>query len=301
LNDRAPYQVAPDLAPADYEALKADIKDHGVQVAVEYDQDGNIIDGHHRVRACEELGLKDWPRVVRPYSDDVARRSQARRLNMNRRHLKTADKRKMIEDELRENPGQANRVVAEKLGVSHNTVIAARDGLASTGQIDQLTKTTGKDGKARPTKPRKPKAPKPAAAPEQPASNVTVLPTAAKPAEAPTTEPPSNVVKLGVERIPTPTEIEQQVAAADAGMTADELGTFEHSKIEDRALAITHALNTFDHVQITGKEFWKVYGKDPSKTRLIEWAKKARVAIHDIIEEYENNALGKANTKKGHL
>ena len=58
------YQLLPDLTPDEYEALKADIALRGVQVPVEYDETGAILDGHHRVRAAKELG-SDWPSIVR--------------------------------------------------------------------------------------------------------------------------------------------------------------------------------------------------------------------------------------------
>lgn len=40
------YQVMPALAESDFVALKADIAGRGVLVPVEYDEDGNILDGH---------------------------------------------------------------------------------------------------------------------------------------------------------------------------------------------------------------------------------------------------------------
>lgn len=58
-------QLLPELSQDEYEALKADIARRGVQVPVEYDEEGNILDGHHRVQACQELGIKDWPSIVR--------------------------------------------------------------------------------------------------------------------------------------------------------------------------------------------------------------------------------------------
>jgi len=42
----------PPLTAEEYATLKADIAAHGVQVAVEVDDEGNVLDGHHRVRAC---------------------------------------------------------------------------------------------------------------------------------------------------------------------------------------------------------------------------------------------------------
>ena len=41
------YQLLPELAADEYQALKADIAKHGVLVPVEIDQDGALIDGHN--------------------------------------------------------------------------------------------------------------------------------------------------------------------------------------------------------------------------------------------------------------
>src|SRR5687768_2923035 len=56
----AKYQLFPDLAPEEYEELKADIAARGVQVPIEYDEEKNILDGHHRKRICDELGITDF-------------------------------------------------------------------------------------------------------------------------------------------------------------------------------------------------------------------------------------------------
>ncbi len=44
------FQFLPELAPDEYEALKADIRTNGVLVPVEVDEHGTTLDGHHRVR-----------------------------------------------------------------------------------------------------------------------------------------------------------------------------------------------------------------------------------------------------------
>ena len=49
---RPPFQVFPDLPPEEFEKLKQDITQRGVQVAVELTPEGEILDGHQRVRAC---------------------------------------------------------------------------------------------------------------------------------------------------------------------------------------------------------------------------------------------------------
>jgi ParB-like chromosome segregation protein Spo0J len=143
------YQLMPPLSDDDYQALKNDIANRGVIVAVEYDDRGQIIDGFHRVRACKELKIIEWPRNVRAYEDEAAKRTMARKLNLARRHLDAKTKRALIAEELKDNPDRSDRQVAMQLGVSHVTVGKARRKSESTGQIDQLKKRTGKDGKRR--------------------------------------------------------------------------------------------------------------------------------------------------------
>jgi ParB-like chromosome segregation protein Spo0J len=59
------YQVLPSMPPEQFAALKADIAERGVLTPMDVDEHGNILDGHHRLRACRELGLTEFPTVVR--------------------------------------------------------------------------------------------------------------------------------------------------------------------------------------------------------------------------------------------
>ncbi len=144
-----PYQVMPPLSPDERDALKADIALRGVMVPVEYDEQGNILDGHHRIELCQELGITHWPRLVRYGLSEHEKRRHARRLNLDRRHLTTEAKRFLIEQELKEAPEASDRTIADGLGVDHKTVGATRDRLESTGEIPQLDARKGRDGKAR--------------------------------------------------------------------------------------------------------------------------------------------------------
>jgi hypothetical protein len=86
------FQFLPELAPDEYEALKADIRTNGVLVPVEVDEHGTTLDGHHRVRIWSELRasgvhLADYPRIVRIFRSDDEKVEHALRLNLNRRHL----------------------------------------------------------------------------------------------------------------------------------------------------------------------------------------------------------------------
>ena len=87
------YQIMPPLTAAEYAALKADIAAHGVQVAVELDEAGNVLDGHHRVRACQELGIANYPSLVRVGLTEEQKIEHALALNLVRRHLTTAQRR----------------------------------------------------------------------------------------------------------------------------------------------------------------------------------------------------------------
>lgn len=149
MND-APYQLLPPLSPEDYAALEADIIARGVLVPVEYDEAGRILDGHHRVQICESLGLVDWPRFVRKGLSEDEKRAHARALNLSRRHLTTAQKREIIEAQLKETPSISSRAIAARFGVSDKTVTAVRRSLEATAEIPQLDKTEGRDGKMRP-------------------------------------------------------------------------------------------------------------------------------------------------------
>ena len=51
------WKLMPDLPEEAYQSLKASIAERGVLVPIELDETGAVLDGHQRLRACEELGL----------------------------------------------------------------------------------------------------------------------------------------------------------------------------------------------------------------------------------------------------
>lgn len=199
------YQLLPDHTGDDYAALKADIKARGPQVPVEYDEAGNILDGHHRVKACMELGITDWPRVVRAGLTEEQKRVHVRQLNLARRHLNHAQKRDLIAAQLKDTPEKSNRQIAAGLQVDHKTVQAVRRDVEATGEIPQLSKTIGADGKARP----KPKGPPPAKEP-------AVL-------RPPSGEEPAKARRGSLRMVPDPDfQAEAEAAARDIEIERDE-------------------------------------------------------------------------------
>ena len=87
------YQLLPPLTDDEFASLKADIALHGVLVPVVIDADsGEVVEGHHRVRAWTELRservtVPDYPREVRRFEDDEARVAFVLAANLFRRHL----------------------------------------------------------------------------------------------------------------------------------------------------------------------------------------------------------------------
>lgn len=155
------YQVMPDLTPIEYEALKADIAERGVLVPVEVDETGAILDGHHRVRAWQELrgegaGLADYPRMIRVGLSEEQKRNHARSLNVLRRHL-SKDQRDEVMRAMAQD-GASPDEIAAAVGV-HRTTVDRTLSADSTFANAKVDKRVGKDGKARPAKyqQRKPK------------------------------------------------------------------------------------------------------------------------------------------------
>ena len=114
------YQLFPALEPATEAALRASIERFGVLVPVTVDQDGQILDGHHRRRVANEL-VVDCPTIVRHVANDDEANEIARTLNMDRRHLSPEDRRRMVEALRSE--GHSYRAIAGALGVDASTVL----------------------------------------------------------------------------------------------------------------------------------------------------------------------------------
>jgi len=146
----ATYQLLPPLAADEYARLRADIQARGVLVPVEVDEHGDVIDGHHRVAICRELGITNWPKIERTGLSEADKRRHARQLNLARRHLNGAQKRRLIEQQLRDTPQVSNNKLAAGLGVSDKTVAGVREKLEATSEIPKLARTVGADGRSRP-------------------------------------------------------------------------------------------------------------------------------------------------------
>ncbi|MFH0900688.1 MAG: DNA methyltransferase [Pseudomonadota bacterium] len=146
------YQLLPPLSSEQYAALKADIAKRGVLVPVEVDESGNILDGHHRIQAWQELrreGIKvpNYERLIRAGLTEPEKRNHVRALNLLRRHLSR--------DELREQMVQMRQdgatlaEIAKATGVDTSTV---QRQLASDSQFaNAKSEVVNARGQARPS------------------------------------------------------------------------------------------------------------------------------------------------------
>jgi hypothetical protein len=93
------YQLFEPLLKSDYLALKDDISRRGILVPIELDEAGEVLDGHHRLRAAEELGITDYPVVVRALPSEQHKELHVIALNLHRRHLAKPKRKRWIFEE----------------------------------------------------------------------------------------------------------------------------------------------------------------------------------------------------------
>lgn len=84
--------IIPPMPQAEYEALREDIKQHGLHVPLLVNQDGVLLDGHHRLRACDELGIKPHINIHASFANELEEEIFVYNINLERRHLNLAQR-----------------------------------------------------------------------------------------------------------------------------------------------------------------------------------------------------------------
>jgi|GEM_PF-2354229 len=147
------YQVMPDLSVEELNALAASITEHGVLVAVVIDEEGAVIDGHHRQLIADSLGI-DYPIEMREGLSEAEKRTLAFELNDHRRHLSPEAKRALISRSLKADPHLSDRQHAARVGCDHKTVGTVRGSLERRGEIPKVEQRKDAAGRQQPaTKP----------------------------------------------------------------------------------------------------------------------------------------------------
>lgn len=129
-----PYQVMRSLTTEEFRVLKASIEIHGILEPVVVDEDGTIIDGHHRAKAAKALGIEVPTKVLKGYTHDE-KLVIAQALNRARRHLTQHEQREYIAEHLLSDPKASNREIARRTGADDKTVGSVRNELIAEGQL----------------------------------------------------------------------------------------------------------------------------------------------------------------------
>lgn len=143
------YQFLPRLSDDEYTSLEKSIREHGIQVPIVVDENGSVIDGHHRKEIADRLGLP-CPRSTARDLDETGKRTLACSLNLDRRHLNREQKREVIAKSLTADPQLSDRQHAERVGASPTTVGNLRSTLEETGELSKLDSRLSADGRERP-------------------------------------------------------------------------------------------------------------------------------------------------------
>jgi ParB-like chromosome segregation protein Spo0J len=98
--------LLPELSEQEYRGLVEDIREHGQRRAITLDEDGVVLDGRHRDRACRELGIEPETEVFR--GTEAEKIALVMSENIHRRHL-TTEQRAAIAAELSEKLAAAAR------------------------------------------------------------------------------------------------------------------------------------------------------------------------------------------------
>lgn len=143
--------VMPNMDDEEFASLKRSIETNGFDetTPIVVDADGDIVDGHHRYKACVDLGVE--PAIVRIGEATV---EQAFRSNVARRNLDDGDLREAVAAYLKEyyDGDRSQRTLAGDLGVSQATINRAIDRLdpePSGDSAESLNSVT--DGKSEPS------------------------------------------------------------------------------------------------------------------------------------------------------
>ena len=76
------------LSKSEYKILKGSISNNGLHLPIIVNQDNVILDGHNRLKICQELGIEPHFEVIE-FKDSLQEKEFVIEINLKRRHLNT--------------------------------------------------------------------------------------------------------------------------------------------------------------------------------------------------------------------
>ena len=157
-------KAVPPLEAEQFTSLKDDIKDNnGIIIPIIVDEHANVIDGEHRLRIAQELGIKQIPVQVRTKLTEEEKWKMAQDLNFKRRQLTQAQITQITKENREKLPqlalklrqeGMSLRAIGDELGVSHTQVknLIKEEVAGNNLTVDLPDTIKGMDGKSHPAK-----------------------------------------------------------------------------------------------------------------------------------------------------
>jgi len=146
--------LVPELTREEYESLKESIKQDGLWVPLIVNQDGVLLDGHHRYKVCQELGIKPHY-IVKELKDEFYEKLFVIDCNIKRRQLnnfqriKLALKSKSIKEEIAWKNSQSNlRQNSSYLPTDRNLTVDKSSSNNSADASDSNGNSNSSNGKA---------------------------------------------------------------------------------------------------------------------------------------------------------
>lgn len=88
-------RLVPGVTVQEFDKLKEDISQNGLHYPIIINGDGIVLDGHHRFKACQELGI-DCSYTTKHFKDDLDEKEFVILINLRRRHLTVPQKTILI-------------------------------------------------------------------------------------------------------------------------------------------------------------------------------------------------------------
>jgi len=148
IDDR--WNIMPPLSSNDYERLLESLEaNNGIIPGWEptIDEFDTILDGHHRIKGCNQLGIPVRLRWV-THLNDIQKQDFVWATNVPRRHLTITEKRELVRKRLLQRPEGSNIVIAKDVGLTDKTVDVIRTRMEDAGEIPHTIPARGrpKDG-----------------------------------------------------------------------------------------------------------------------------------------------------------
>lgn len=143
------FQIMTPLTAEEESDLEKSIAENGVLTPIVVDEDGNIIDGHHRQGIADKLGAFCPRRTVRGKTNAEII-AMALTLNVDRRHLTRDQRRKLLTQSIKTDPELSDREHGRRTGTDHKTASKVRDELTERGEIPHVELRTDRAGRRQP-------------------------------------------------------------------------------------------------------------------------------------------------------